>query len=212
MKVSREQAAANRAAVVKAASRLFRSHGFDGVGVAEITRAAGLTHGGFYGQFASKDALAEEACDQAFAETVRPPAGKAGRAWGGLARLLAAYLSTWHRDQPGDGCPMAAYGSEIARQPLEVQTQFAAGVRRYVEELAVGSRKGWRRYRATAPSPGHSSRAGGRSYTGARHGTRGSRAIRRAVGRLENQNLRSPADSDGQDQARAEVPRRRARR
>ena len=185
MKVSREQAAANRAAVVKAASRLFRSHGFDGVGVAEITRAAGLTHGGFYGQFASKDALAEEACDQAFAETVNrlqarldEPGGRPSP----TARRLPLDLASrpawrrvpdgrlWQRDRPP-----ATRGADAIRSG---RAALCRGVGR-------GSRNGWRRYRAAAPSPGHSSRAGGRSYTGARHGTRGSRAIRRAVGRLE---------------------------
>ena len=61
MRVTREQAAANRERVLDAASTLFRKHGFDGVGVADIMKAAGLTHGGFYGQFASKEDLAAEA-------------------------------------------------------------------------------------------------------------------------------------------------------
>ncbi|WP_247896718.1 TetR/AcrR family transcriptional regulator [Azospirillum argentinense] len=78
MKVSKEKAAENRAAIVKAAGRLFRERGFDKVGVAEITKAAGLTHGGFYGHFASKDALAAEACEAAFAESLgRLPADEA---------------------------------------------------------------------------------------------------------------------------------------
>ena len=100
VKVTKQQAAENRAAVVKAAGRLFRAHGFDGVGVAEITRAAGLTHGGFYGQFASKDALAAEACGQAFAESLallRP--GWTGPVATSL-RYVDSYLSERHRDHP----------------------------------------------------------------------------------------------------------------
>ena len=62
MRVTREQAAANRDRIIEAAGALFRKHGFDGVGVDDITRAAGLTHGGFYGHFKSKDDLAAEAC------------------------------------------------------------------------------------------------------------------------------------------------------
>ena len=69
MKVTKAKAAENRAAIVAAASRLFRERGFDGVGVAEIMQAAGLTHGGFYGNFASKDALAAEACACSFAQS-----------------------------------------------------------------------------------------------------------------------------------------------
>ena len=65
MKVSREQAAANREYVVDVASTLFRKHGFDGIGVADIMKAAGLTHGGFYGHFDSKDDLAAAACSRA---------------------------------------------------------------------------------------------------------------------------------------------------
>ncbi len=100
VKVTKQQAAENRAAVVKAAGRLFRAHGFDGVGVADITRAAGLTHGGFYGQFASKDALAAEACGQAFAESLALLRARLDRPGGDLLRYVDSYLSERHRDQP----------------------------------------------------------------------------------------------------------------
>jgi len=65
MKVSREQAAENRERIVQVAAKLFRERGFDGVGVADLMKAAGLTHGGFYGHFASKEDLAGEACGRA---------------------------------------------------------------------------------------------------------------------------------------------------
>ena len=68
MKVSREQAAENRARVVEVAGRLFREKGFAGIAVAEIMKGAGLTHGGFYHQFGSKDELAAEACAQVLSE------------------------------------------------------------------------------------------------------------------------------------------------
>ncbi len=136
MKVSKQQAAENRAAVVNAAGRLFRAYGFDGVGVADITGAAGLTHGGFYGQFDSKGALAEEACDQAFAESLDRLQAHLGGPEDDLARLLDTYLSPRHRDEPEEGCPMAAYAGEIARQPQGLQDRFAAGVARYVDALA----------------------------------------------------------------------------
>jgi TetR/AcrR family transcriptional repressor of nem operon len=67
MKVSREQAAANRERIVEVASKLFRENGFDGIGIADLMKAAGLTHGGFYGHFESKDELAAEACGRAMA-------------------------------------------------------------------------------------------------------------------------------------------------
>ena len=108
MKVTKEQAAAHRAAIVAAAGRLFRERGFAGVGVAEITRAAGLTHGGFYGHFASKDALAAEACGQAFAESLALLQARLDRPDGDLLRYLDSYLSERHRDRRDGGCPMAA--------------------------------------------------------------------------------------------------------
>jgi TetR/AcrR family transcriptional repressor of nem operon len=106
--------------------------------VAEITRAAGLTHGGFYGQFASKGALAEEACEQSFAESLDRLQARLGGPEGGLDQLLESYLSQRHRDRPDDGCPMAAYASEIPRQPTALQDRFAVGVARYVDTLAEG--------------------------------------------------------------------------
>ncbi len=128
MKVSKEKAAENRAAIVKAAGRLFRERGFDKVGVAEITKAAGLTHGGFYGHFASKDALAAEACEAAFAESLgRLPADEESPE-GALDAFLTRYLSERHRDRPDAGCPMAAFAGEVARQDPAVQERFGAGV------------------------------------------------------------------------------------
>src|SRR5882724_7355908 len=70
MKVTREQAAENRGRVVDVASRLFREKGFDGIGIADIMKGAGLTHGGFYGQFKSKDDLAAQACAQTLDRSV----------------------------------------------------------------------------------------------------------------------------------------------
>jgi TetR/AcrR family transcriptional repressor of nem operon len=130
MKVTKEKAAEHRAAIVKAAARLFREKGFDGVNVAEIMKDAGLTHGGFYGHFASKDALAAEACGLAFASSTERL-----RTRPDLATLLDAYLSAQHRDHAGNGCPMAAYGSDIARQHESVQQRFSDGMEAYLAGL-----------------------------------------------------------------------------
>ena len=70
MKVSREQAAQNRERIVEAAARLFRERGFEGIGVADLMKEAGLTHGGFYGHFSSKDDLIAEASEHALAESL----------------------------------------------------------------------------------------------------------------------------------------------
>src|SRR4051794_35553442 len=114
MKVTKEKAAQHRAAIVEAAGRLFRVHGFDGVSVAEIMKAAGLTHGGFYGHFASKEALAAEACGHAFATSLSRVQGSEDASGGGLEAYVAGYLSERHRDRNDGGCPMAAYATEVA--------------------------------------------------------------------------------------------------
>ena len=137
MKVTKQKAAEHRAAIVEAAGRLFRERGFDGVGVAEITRAAGLTHGGFYGHFASKDALAAEACGHAFAESLALLQARLDRPDGDLLRYVNSYLSERHRDRRDGGCPMAAYGTEVPHQDGAVQAQFADGVGRFVDAIAA---------------------------------------------------------------------------
>ncbi|MFG1399496.1 TetR/AcrR family transcriptional regulator [Roseixanthobacter pseudopolyaromaticivorans] len=131
MKVSKEKAAEHRAAIIRAASRLFRERGFE-VGVAEITRAAGLTHGGFYGHFASKDALAVEAFDAAFARSMKRIAVRAAPDGGGLPRYLESYLSAAHRDAPQEGCPMAAVATQVGHQDTQVQQGFASGIGAYI--------------------------------------------------------------------------------
>ena len=132
MKVTKEKATENRAALVRAASRLFRERGIDGVGVAEITKNAGLTHGALYAQFPSKEALAAEA----FASGLRPGLEKitAGRPGGpaSLSDFLDDYLSSGHRDNLAAGCPMSASASEIARRDKIVCERFTEGFEQLV--------------------------------------------------------------------------------
>ena len=137
MKVSREKAAEHRAAIVKAAGRLFRERGFDGVSVADVMNAAGLTHGGFYGHFASKNELMAEACGSALMTRVGswptlPELSKDKS----LAAIAANYLTTHHRDNPGRGCLFAALGGEVGRQPRQVREQVGDGLQAYVAKLA----------------------------------------------------------------------------
>lgn len=135
MKVSKEKAAAHRAAMVKAAGRLFRERGFDGVGVAEITRAAGLTHGGFYGHFESKGALAAEACGAVLDMAVdRLPGGSRAVA-ADLGGFLDSYLTERHRDRSGDGCPMVAFASDMPRQDAALQAPFGTGLETYLAKI-----------------------------------------------------------------------------
>ncbi|GLS45385.1 TetR/AcrR family transcriptional regulator [Methylobacterium brachythecii] len=127
-KVSQEQARLNRQRVVEVAAALFRERGLHGIGVADIMSAAGLTHGGFYGQFANKDALAAEAFDSALAEEYR----------GSVDTIIANYLSLAHVKAPGKGCPLAALANDVAREPLGsvVRSRFTRGVERLAAILA----------------------------------------------------------------------------
>src|SRR5271157_1892356 len=108
MRVSREKAAENRERIVETAARMFRENGFDGVGVDAIMNGAGLTHGGFYGHFRSKDDLAAEATTRALARGVE----KQSR-YTKLNDLVSGYLSERHRDDRANGCAIAALGADI---------------------------------------------------------------------------------------------------
>lgn len=141
MRVSRQKAGENRAAVLEAAARLFRERGLDGAGVAEVTREAGLTHGGFYGQFpGGKDGLAAEAVARAFEDTRAFWQGLTADKQPGadaLAAVMAAYLSPEHRDDPGHGCPVPALAADAARSGRALQDAFATGVERFLAALAA---------------------------------------------------------------------------
>ena len=131
MKVSKEKAAEHHQAVIEAAAMSFRESGFEGVNVADIMQKAGLTHGAFYGHFRSKSDLAAAACRYAFDERLDGWADDVS-----LTDYLDLYISTFHRDRRGRGCPMAAFASDISRQPKAVQKEFEAGVSRYRERIA----------------------------------------------------------------------------
>lgn len=138
MKVTKEKATENRAALVHAAGRLFRERGIDGVGVAEISKKAGLTHGALYAQFPSKEALAAEA----FASGLRPglkmlTANEADLP-AGLTDFVDHYMSFDHRDNLAAGCPMSASASEVARQDKMVGERFAEGFEQIAALLERG--------------------------------------------------------------------------
>ncbi len=139
MKVSKAQAAEHRAGIVDAAARLYREKGLEGVGVAEITRDAGLTHGGLYRHFASKDALARAACLRAFEWTITSLDGLEQDAHASsmekLQAMVDSYLSASHRDHPGEGCPAAALATDAARAGPEMSEVFAQGVERNIQRF-----------------------------------------------------------------------------
>ncbi len=138
MRITKDQAAENRARVVDAAAALFREKGFDAVGVAELMRAAGMTHGGFYNHFASKEAVEAAACEQAFAKSVAklasiaeiPELADRRRAF---EDYRARYVSPAARDATGATCPMVAFAGDVSRQSAEVREVYAAGLRAYLD-------------------------------------------------------------------------------
>jgi len=137
MKVSREQAAQNRERILDAATRLFRERGFEGIGVADLMKTVGLTHGGFYGHFSSKDDLMAQACVRALARSEENWARYADRSADDALRSIArSYLSGRHRDDPGAGCLLAALGSDVARQGPGVRHAVTEGMRRAFDLLA----------------------------------------------------------------------------
>lgn len=138
MRVSKERAAQHRRDILEAAERLFRERGFAGVGVADLMKEAGFTHGGFYNHFESKDALAAEACAAALTRATEELEATLGdgraKAW---KDFVARYASAEHRDDPAAGCTMAALAGDAARQGPEVQASFADGIERGIELLAA---------------------------------------------------------------------------
>lgn len=154
MRVTREKAAEHREHIIDAAGVLFRSKGFGGVGVADIMKAADLTHGGFYGHFASKDDLIAQASERSMVRAAanwRKVVAEAPN--DPYAALLSRYLSPRHRDDPGHGCALAALGGDAARCAKPVQDAFAQGLEPLIAILAgvtEGRSKAARRRKAVA--------------------------------------------------------------
>jgi TetR/AcrR family transcriptional repressor of nem operon len=129
MKVSREQADANHERIIDVASRMFREKGFDGVGVAELMKACGLTHGGFYGHFGSKDDLVAQAASRAF--------DRSSEFWGSIATeskepfsaLVDRYLADARLSTPETACMFAVLAPEAARRGRPVRKVFSDGFR-----------------------------------------------------------------------------------
>ncbi|MEV4319494.1 TetR family transcriptional regulator [Actinocrispum sp. NPDC049592] len=140
-RVSKAAAAQHREQVVEAASRLFRERGVQAVGLSDVMAAVGLTPGGFYKQFESKQALAAEATSRAFALTnavLEEVSGRhPGRPDEALQELLVTYLSTDNRDNRADGCAATALAAESSHEPLDsqVRTAYADGLAGFIDLL-----------------------------------------------------------------------------
>lgn len=138
MRYSKEHKAETHARIVKKASVRLRERGAHGIGVADLMKEAGLTHGGFYAHFDSREALVIEAFDYAMDRSIArrrqqitelPPEER-------LAHLVDTYLSPQHRDNPGHGCAMPALGAEIARESPKTRRAFAAKLDDLIDMMA----------------------------------------------------------------------------
>lgn len=126
-----------RAAIVAATAERIRSGGLEGVGVASIMETCGLTHGGFYAHFKSRDALLAAAVEQMFA-TATDAIGRFEDKYGeaALGRYVDFYLSARHRDDVVGGCPVPVISAEVQRAAPEVRAAFEAGLNRLADRLA----------------------------------------------------------------------------
>jgi TetR/AcrR family transcriptional repressor of nem operon len=138
MRYSREHKLETHARIVRKASVRLREKGAHGIGVADLMKDAGLTHGGFYAHFASREALLIEAFTHALDRGTehwrklaeRTPPDKR------LATIVDSYLTTLHRDDPGHGCAIPTLGAEIARESPKARKAFAARLEQMIEMLA----------------------------------------------------------------------------
>ena len=121
-----EETAAKHERIVKEASRLFRERGFENVSVGEVMQAAGLTHGAFYAHFGSKEEL--EAAAVAYGQKVSLGRVQRSNSEKSKESFADRYLSRWHRDNPGDGCTMAALAQEVARSTPQLKAAFEQGL------------------------------------------------------------------------------------
>jgi TetR/AcrR family transcriptional repressor of nem operon len=138
MRKSRAEAARTRDRIVSGASAMFRERGLADVGVAALMEDAGLTHGGFYSHFESREALVAEAVRYALVESAQRIYLSELRNGDkpGYSRLIHKYLSEGHRDNPKNGCVLASLGAEVARQDVRSRTVFSHGFDKLVSLLA----------------------------------------------------------------------------
>lgn len=140
MRMSREAMARHHEEIVSAAARMLRERGIDGTSVADLMQAAGLTHGGFYRHFDSKETLVAEAADRAFAgmlQSIDESFEKLGPE-AGLKRFVTRYLSGAHVKEPSEGCPVAGFGADAGRAGPAVRKTFAERIRAQIGKLATG--------------------------------------------------------------------------
>jgi TetR/AcrR family transcriptional repressor of nem operon len=139
-RLSRQQKELNRERIVAAASQGFKARGIDGMGIDELMKSAGMTHGGFYNHFASKEDLAREVLHQGFTASLgtvddligaHPRSSRAA-----LNAIVDGYLSTHHRDHAEDGCASAALVADAGRHGIQAQEEYRRGLQGYVTAIS----------------------------------------------------------------------------
>lgn len=138
-RITQEQKKLNRAKIVRAAGEGFKLHGIDGIGIEELMRTAGMTHGGFYNHFSSKEDLALEVCRQGFTDSldalaaIRKAHPRSARA--ALRDMVDTYLTAAHRDHPENGCPSAALAVDAGRHGAGTQAEYRRGLDGYFSAI-----------------------------------------------------------------------------
>lgn len=140
MRVSQEEMEESHKRIVQGAARLLRERGIEGASVADVMSEAGLTHGGFYRHFKTKEALVAAALRSAFEQLASALEARFDKyePEAAVADYRADYLSKLHVEKPGIGCPIAALGGEVARGSDTLKIAFGAGVNRLIATLARG--------------------------------------------------------------------------
>ncbi|MFJ5985214.1 TetR/AcrR family transcriptional regulator [Lentzea sp. NPDC092896] len=134
-RITQEQKRLNREKIVGAAGEGFRLRGIDGIGIEELMKSAGMTHGGFYNHFASKDDLALAVLHEGFTdslaalEAIRESHPRSARA--ALHDMVDSYVSPHHRDHPEIGCASAALVSDVGRHGTDAQAEYKRGLDGY---------------------------------------------------------------------------------
>ena len=139
MRRTRQETARSRERIVAAAARMVRAQGIDALSVVDVMRAAGMTHGGFYRHFPSKEALVSEALDAAFddvPDALTPKGDLPPRR--ALEAYVARYLEEGHLDHPEIGCPVAALGSDVMRASRAARDAFARRTEQMIDVVADG--------------------------------------------------------------------------
>lgn len=138
-RITQQQKDLNRARIVAAAGERFRAGGIDGVGIDALMGAAGMTHGGFYNHFGSKEDLARDVFRQGFTDSLsevdRMIAEHPNSAGGALQAIVDSYVTTVHRDDPEHGCASAALAADAARHGVDTQAEYARGLEGYLAAI-----------------------------------------------------------------------------